>query len=240
VLRNYGFAHFCAIAPAPACHALTVNCAAVAGVDICMMGTLGYALSFPDRRSTRFDTEAANKATMPDLIQRIARDQDPQAFRELFLKFGPRVKAMMMRQGADAETAEEIAQDTMMAVWRKAHLFIENKGSVSTWVFTIARNLRIDRLRRNVVWQDLEPELEKLVSEDDLPDVALSRNEVRERMSAALETLPPEQYEVVQLSFIEGLSHHEISERIKAPLGTVKSRIRLAYAKIRDVVGDDL
>jgi RNA polymerase sigma-70 factor (ECF subfamily) len=177
---------------------------------------------------------------MPDLIQRIARDQDPQAFRELFLKYGPRVKAMMMRQGADAETAEEIAQDTMLAVWRKAHLFAENKGSVSTWVFTIARNLRIDRLRRQVVWQDLEPELEKLVSEEDLPDEALSRNEVRERMSAALEVLPPEQYQVVQLSFIEGLSHHEIAERINAPLGTVKSRIRLAYQKIRDAVGDNL
>lgn len=205
-----------------------------------MVGTLGYALSFRSSRKSNLDAEAANKATMPDLIQRIARDQDPQAFKELFLKFGPRVKAMMMRQGADAETAEEIAQDTMMAVWRKAHLFVENKGSVSTWVFTIARNLRIDRLRRHVVWQDLEPELEKLVSEEDLPDEALSRNEIRERMSAALETLPPEQYEVVQLSFIEGLSHHEISERIKAPLGTVKSRIRLAYQKIRDAVGDDL
>ncbi|MDX2265284.1 MAG: sigma-70 family RNA polymerase sigma factor [Hyphomicrobiales bacterium] len=184
--------------------------------------------------------ETANKAKMPDLISRIARDQDPQAFQELFLKYGPRVKAMMMRQGADAETAEEIAQDTMLAVWRKAHLFAENKGSVSTWVFTIARNLRIDRLRRQVVWQDLEPELDTLVSEDDQPDVAVSRAELVARMRAALDTLPPEQYEVVQLSYVDGLSHHEISERVNAPLGTVKSRIRLAYQKIRDAVGDDL
>jgi RNA polymerase sigma-70 factor (ECF subfamily) len=95
-------------------------------------------------------------APMSGLLQRVAHDHDPRAFSELFLKYGPRVKAMMMRQGADAGTAEDIAQDTMLAVWRKAHLFAENKGSITTWIYTIARNLRIDRLRRQVIWQDIE------------------------------------------------------------------------------------
>ncbi len=181
----------------------------------------------------------ASKASMPELLRRIAADHDPQAFKDLFENYGPRIKAMMMRQGADPETAEEIAQDTMLAVWRKAHLFVEQKGSVSTWVYTIARNLRIDRLRRQVVWLDIDDELDRLVSDEEAPDETVSRNETRDLMRSALETLPPEQYEVVQLSYIEGLSHNEISERINVPLGTVKSRIRLAYQKIRDAIGEE-
>jgi RNA polymerase sigma-70 factor (ECF subfamily) len=174
---------------------------------------------------------------MGNLLQRIARDRDPEAFQDLFKTYGPRVKAMMMRQGADADTAEEIAQETLFAVWRKAQLFVEQKGSVATWVYTIARNLRIDRLRRQVVWQDLPEELERTPSEDDLPDDALSREQQRERIRTALATLPPEQYEVVYLSYIEGLSHNEIAERLGTPLGTIKSRMRLAYQKMRDSLG---
>jgi RNA polymerase sigma-70 factor (ECF subfamily) len=145
---------------------------------------------------------------------------------------------MMMRQGADADTAEDIAQETLFAVWRKAHLFVEQKGSVATWVYTIARNLRIDRLRRQVVWQDLPDELERTPSDDDLPDDALDREQQRQRVQAALSTLPPEQYEVVYLSYIEGLSHNEIADRLGAPLGTIKSRMRLAYQKVRESLGE--
>lgn len=175
---------------------------------------------------------------MSGLLQRVADDHDPNAFSELFLKYGPRVKAMMMRQGADADTAEDIAQDTMLAVWRKAHLFAENKGSITTWIYTIARNLRIDRLRRQVVWQDIDDEADRLESDAEAPDVTVSRGEVRDRVRAALRLLPPEQYEAVQLSYMDGLSHHEISERLNMPLGTVKSRIRLAYQKIKESIGD--
>jgi RNA polymerase sigma-70 factor (ECF subfamily) len=185
------------------------------------------------------DNGLAGKATMPELLQRIARDNDPQAFNDLFLRFGPRVKAMMMRQGADAETAEEIAQDTMLAIWRKAHLFVEQKGSVSTWVYTIARNLRIDRLRRQVVWQDIDDEIERLASDEELPDEVVNREQTRSFVRTALDTLPAEQYQVLQMSYVDGLSHHEISERLGVPLGTVKSRIRLAYQKVRDALGEE-
>jgi RNA polymerase sigma-70 factor, ECF subfamily len=180
-----------------------------------------------------------SQASMPELVQRIARNQDPQAFQDLFVRFGPRVKAMMMRQGADADTAEDIAQDTMLAVWRKAHLFVESKGSITTWIYTIARNLRIDRLRRHVVWQDIDDEADRLVSNEEAPDVTVSRGEVRDLVRDALRLLPPEQLEAVQLSYVDGLSHHEISERLKMPLGTVKSRIRLAYQKIKESIGDN-
>ncbi len=175
---------------------------------------------------------------MTDLIHKVARNRDSQAFHELFVMFSPRIKAMLMRQGADPETAEEIVQETMLSVWRKAHLFAESKGSFSTWVFTIARNLRIDRLRRNVIWQDLGTEVDDRPSEDDSPYDELHREQQRERVAAALETLTAEQHEVVRLSYIEGLTHTEISERLGVPLGTVKSRMRLAYGKIRELLGD--
>jgi RNA polymerase sigma-70 factor, ECF subfamily len=176
---------------------------------------------------------------MDDILERIARDRDPQAFRELFSLFGPRVKAMMMRQGADAAAAEDIAQETLFMVWRKAHLFAAQKGSVSTWVYTIARNLRIDRLRRQIPFQHLPSEFLEVPSDDDLPDETLNRDQQRERIRKVMENLPPEQYEVVRLSYIEGLSHNEIAGALNAPLGTVKSRMRLAYEKIREAVGED-
>ncbi|HWJ20482.1 MAG TPA: sigma-70 family RNA polymerase sigma factor [Geobacterales bacterium] len=176
---------------------------------------------------------------MDDLLQRIALHRDPQAFQDLFRLFGPRIKAMMMRQGADAAAAEDIAQEALFAVWRKAHLFVAQKGGVATWIYTIARNLRIDRIRRQAPFQDLPEEMYEIASDDDLPDEALNRNQQRERIRKVLETLPPEQYEVVHLSYIEGLSHSEIASALGAPIGTVKSRMRLAYEKIRDGVEEE-
>ena len=90
--------------------------------------------------------------TMADLLQRVAANGDVEAFKALFEAYAPRVKAYMLRQGADAATAEELAQETLLAVWRKAGLYSDEKGSATTWIFTIARNLRIDRLRREVAW----------------------------------------------------------------------------------------
>ena len=95
---------------------------------------------------------------MADLLRRVAEQADPEAFRELFETYGPRVKAYMMRQGADAATAEDLAQETLLAVWRRASLYLADKGSAATWIFAIARNMRIDRLRREMPWQELPEE----------------------------------------------------------------------------------
>src|SRR5262245_64046104 len=92
---------------------------------------------------------------MADLLRRVAEQADLAAFRELYQTYGPRVKAYMMRQGADAATAEDLAQETLFTVWRRASLYVEDKGSVTTWIFAIARNVRIDRLRRERPWQEL-------------------------------------------------------------------------------------
>jgi RNA polymerase sigma-70 factor (ECF subfamily) len=170
---------------------------------------------------------------MADLLRRVAEQADPAAFRELYQTYGPRVKAYMMRQGADAATAEDLAQETLLAVWRRASLYVAEKGSVTTWIFAIARNVRIDRLRREVPWQELPEEGPEQASGEALPDEAVSEKERQARVRAALAALPPEQREVVALAYIEGLSHGDIAARLRLPLGTVKSRMRIAYQKIR-------
>jgi RNA polymerase sigma-70 factor (ECF subfamily) len=144
----------------------------------------------------------------------------------------------MMRQGADADTAEELAQETLLTVWRKAPLYAADKGSASTWIYTIARNLRIDRLRRETPWQELPDGHDETASDDPTPDQAVADLERQLRVRTALSALPADQHEVVSLSYLDGLSHSEIADRLHLPLGTVKSRMRLAYQKIRDVVED--
>jgi RNA polymerase sigma-70 factor, ECF subfamily len=177
-----------------------------------------------------------HRGIMADLLQRIAERADPAAFRELYEAYGPRVKAYMMRRGADAGTAEDLAQETLLTVWRKAALYAGEKGSMTTWVFAIARNLRIDRLRREVPWQELPEGRMAEASDEPLPDEVMGEKERQERVQAALADLPPEQKEVVSLAYLEGLSHSEIAERLGVPLGTVKSRMRIAYQKIRQAL----
>lgn len=175
---------------------------------------------------------------MSDLLQKVAQSRDVEAFRKLFELYGPRVKSYMMRQGADATTAEDLAQETLLTVWRKAQLYSDEKGSATTWIFTIARNLRIDRLRREVSWQPLPENRDEEASDGPSPEEEVTERERRDKVRAVLATLPPDQSEVVTLSYVEGLSHSEIAERLGLPLGTVKSRMRLAYQKVKEAVED--
>jgi len=175
---------------------------------------------------------------MADLLRRVAEQADPEAFRELFQTYGPRVKAYMMRQGADAATAEDLAQETLLSVWRRASLYVADRGSVATWIFAIARNVRIDRLRREVAWQELPEGRPEQPSGETLPDEVLSAKERQARVRTALSQLPPEQHQVVTLSYLDGLSHGEIAARLGLPLGTVKSRMRIAYQRIRAALED--
>jgi RNA polymerase sigma-70 factor, ECF subfamily len=144
----------------------------------------------------------------------------------------------MMRQGADPATAEELAQEAMLSVWRKAGLYSQNKGTVATWIFAIARNLRIDRLRREKTWVELPDNYEQQASRDESPYEVVSGDQHHMIIKRALEGLPEGQREVVVLSFIDGLSHRAIADRLGLPIGTVKSRIRLAYLKLRSAVGE--
>lgn len=173
---------------------------------------------------------------MADLLKRVADEADEVAFRELYQAYGPRVKAYMMRRGADSATAEDLAQETLLTVWRRAALYSAEKGNVTTWIFTIARNLRIDRLRREVVWQELPEELEQQASTEPGPEDAYAGRQLDTAVRGALDALPEDQRQVVVLAYIDGLSHSEIAARLGVPIGTVKSRMRIAYQKVRDAL----
>lgn len=176
---------------------------------------------------------------MLELMSQIAEDRSEEAFRRLYDEVGPRLRSFMLRQGADDDTAEELTQETLAIVWRKAALYAYDGSSPITWIFTIARNLRIDRLRRQRAWQELtDQHLETIASEDAQPDDAVDARQRYARVQEVLKSLPPEQVQVVTLAFMEGLAHGEIAERLSLPLGTVKSRIRLAYDKLRSALED--
>jgi RNA polymerase sigma factor (sigma-70 family) len=173
------------------------------------------------------------------LIGRVA-EGDREAFRRLFEHFAPRVKGLMLKAGASSDDAEEIAQETLLAVWRKAAQFDPVSAGASAWIFTIARNLRIDSVRRvartGVV--DHEAELDYLVDPAEQVDDAMARNDEADRIARALSCLSEEQSMAIRLSFIEERPHPEIADFLGIPLGTVKSRIRLAMNRLRALLDE--
>lgn len=172
------------------------------------------------------------------LVQRIALQQDKAALAALFGLFGPRIKSMLLKLGAGEALAEDLVQETFLTVWRKAALYSRQRGAASTWIFTIARNLRIDQLRRqsNRPYEDLEKVT--LASDSPSGSTLVEQHQVIARVSAAIETLSEDQREVVRLSFIHDMPHAQIAEAIGIPLGTVKSRLRLAYERLRPQLED--
>lgn len=180
----------------------------------------------------RRDANPASASTLVKLIARVAQSRDREAFAALFGHFAPRLKSFMLRAGADPETAEEIVQETMVLVWSKAIQFDPAKAAVSTWIFTIARNKRIDMLRRECR-PDIAPEDYPAASADSAPDDAAFAGQASSRIQQAIGQLPAEQRLVLEKAFYEDLSHSEISERLNLPLGTVKSRIRLGLQRLR-------
>jgi RNA polymerase sigma-70 factor (ECF subfamily) len=167
------------------------------------------------------------------LVAAVAERRDQAAFTRLFDHFAPRLNAYLLRLGTDATTAEEIAQETMVTLWRKAALFDVQKSSVATWLYRIARNRRIDMLRRDRLdfLDTNDPVLEPADETDFFAQIDMQQRE--EAVRLALEGLPEEQLSLVRLAFFDGLSHSQISERTGLPLGTVKSRIRLGFTRLR-------
>lgn len=189
-------------------------------------------------------TTAPMDASSPDgaahAMNLIARDKDKAAFKALFQHFAPRVKAYMLKLGTENSLADELAQETLLMVWRKAEQFDRSKAAPSTWIFTIARNLRIDAFRK-LNRPELDPEDPALVPEaEEAADDRVGRLERAGIIREALKDLSEEQAEVIRLSFFEDKSHSVISEELGVPLGTVKSRLRLAFGRIRKRLGDEL
>lgn len=168
------------------------------------------------------------------LIVAIAMRGDRAAFASLFRHFAPRVKAYMKRSGAADAAAEELAQETLLTVWRKAALFDPAGVSPSGWIFTIARNLRIDMARRDARHSTSGPAGAEFLPDSSEPaDSLLGARQAEARVRKALGALSHEQRRVVELSYYEEKAHSEIAAILDVPLGTVKSRLRLAVGRLR-------
>ena len=165
----------------------------------------------------------------------MASRRDREAFAQLFEYFAPRLKAYLMKAGAPAGAAEDFAQDAMLTVWRKADLFDPTRASAATWIFTIARNRRLDVLRRESRALPV-PEIALAAEEPERPDDHLSNIEQAGLLREAMQHLSPDQIEVLRLAFFLDNPHSEIARQLDLPLGTVKSRIRKAMIKLRTLL----
>lgn len=168
------------------------------------------------------------------LLHAVGQKKDRAAFIALFHHFAPRLKSFLMKKGATPEHAEELAQETMLSVWNKAAQYDPARASASTWIFTVARNRHIDSMRRGTR-PDIDINDPAFILADTAPtpdenSIAINR---AEKVAAALMTLPPEQSDVIRKSFFEDKTHAEIAAETKIPLGTIKSRLRLAMDRLQ-------
>lgn len=188
----------------------------------------------PDKRVKR---DKSAEMDWVDLMARVREHRDQAAFAALFRHFAPRIKGFLIKAGSDEAQAEELAQEVMATLWRKAAMFDPSRASLSTWLFTIARNRRIDLIRRSA-----RPEPEDLPwgpeAEPAQEDV-LALQQDSAALGAALETLPKNQRDLIQAAYFNEYSQSEIAQMAGLPLGTVKSRIRLALTRLRKEMSGD-
>lgn len=167
-------------------------------------------------------------------MRAVAERRDRAAFTEIFDHYTPRLEAYLHRLGLDAGLAEEIAQDVMVTLWRKAELFDSQKSSLATWLYRIARNRRIDLARRSRT-DYVDPQSPAIldIAEERRFETEIDGQQRDDIVRGLIVELPIEQRDLVRLAFYEGLSHSQIAERTGVPLGTVKSRLRLAFTRLR-------
>ncbi len=175
---------------------------------------------------------------LDDLLIAVGTSRDEKAFTALFDQLRPRVQAQMVRLGLATIAAEDIAQDVMETIWRKAHLYDPHKSAAVTWVLQIARNRCIDLRRRNREFSFAAEDFFAIPDPAEGSDDSLDATQRQERVRVALDALPQEQFTLVRLAFFEDLSQSAIAKRLNLPLGTVKSRLRLAFARLRGVLLD--
>lgn len=173
------------------------------------------------------------------LLERVATQRDRDAFAGLFRFFAPRLKGFFRKRGLNDAGCEELVQDVMLTIWRRADSFDPARAAANTWVYTIARNRWIDNFRRENRPR-LDPDDPMLRGETEpTPDEALSAARQDGRVREAMAGLPAEQLTLVRMSFFEDKPHSEIARELDIPLGTVKSRIRLAMRRLRGALGED-
>lgn len=206
------------------------------------IGLAAHRLLGTSKRPAMDDPDRARrpKDIMAEHLRAIAERADRQAFEALFVHFAPRIKAYLMRLGGGAASAEELAQETMVMVWRKAALYDRGKASPATWIFTIARNQRIDAFRR-ARRPELDPQDPSLhIDEEPSADSVLENKQSSARLTQALSDLSDDERQLLILAYYEDKSQAKIAAELGIPLGTVKSRMRQVYRKLRSSLTPDL
>ena len=189
-------------------------------------------------KKVELKVESVYKDEQSKWIVAVAESRDRKAFKQLFDFFAPRIKGFCQNNGSTADRADEVVQEAFVNVWRKASLFDPRKASAGAWIFAIARNSRIDLIRKeNRPEADTtDPFFEQ--NEPESPLAVLETERKSKTVRNFVKDLPAEQQQVLKLAFFEEMAHSEVAEELGIPLGTVKSRIRLAFKRIRSELGE--
>ncbi len=175
------------------------------------------------------------KAELADLMGKIANNRDQLAFSKLFDFLAPKINAFYLQNGLIKDNAEELTQEVMSTIWIKSHQYDVSKSAVSTWVYTIARNKKVDFLRKNSKNNFKEEDLREILYEEN-PDDIISKNEISDQVDKLNHELNKDQRKIIKMSFFENKSHKIIARELEIPLGTVKSRIRNILIKLQNSI----
>ena len=172
------------------------------------------------------------KSYLNNLIDRIQKDRDEMAFSEIFDFFAPKINAYFIQNGIRFESSEELTQEVLSTVWVKSSLYDSNKSALSTWIFTIARNKKVDFFRKNSKINFKEEDIREFLYQDREVD-PLEENEAKKQIERINNELDEQQKIMIKMNFFENKSHKKIADELEIPLGTVKSRIRRILTKMQ-------
>ena len=173
------------------------------------------------------------KLNLDNLMKRIQKDRDEMAFSEIFDFFAPKINAYFIQNGIKFESSEELTQEVLSTIWVKSNLYDEKKSALSTWIFTIARNKKIDFFRKNSKINFREEDIREFLYEDREIDL-IDENEAKRRIDKINDQLDEQQKIMIKMNFFENKSHKKIADELEIPLGTVKSRIRNILNKMQE------
>ena len=172
------------------------------------------------------------KSNLNDLMKRIQKDRDEMAFSQIFDFFAPKVNAYFIQNRIKFESSEELTQEVLSTVWVKSNLYDSTKSALSTWIFTIARNKKIDFLRKNSKIKFKEEDIREFLYQDREIDL-IEENEAKKQIERINNELDEQQKIMIKMNFFENKSHKKIADELEIPLGTVKSRLRHILTKMQ-------